>query len=353
LAALVVAAAGVLSGCASLPTRQDLAALPAPHTELAGTRAVADGRARFRDIFCAVLEREHAGDVQQRPCSEWLWSLGGDPPAEHHPLPAPDLAPQVYLVTGAFSECLGDEARPFNDATTQLRAAGYRMSTIVVSGRSGSEYNAQQIAERLSRLLPGEEGPVVLVGYSKGANDILEFLVRYPGLAARVETVVSVAGAVGGTPAADQAVGVYDLLLDRIPSSRCAPGDGKVIESLEQQVRQAWLEQNPLPGHVRFFSVATFTTRERMAAMLVPVWKILLSYDRRNDGQLLARDMLIPGSTLLGYADADHWSVAIDVEKVHPVLGARKDTVPFPRAALLESILLQVGEARARGSPQR
>jgi hypothetical protein len=348
LAILVVAVAGVLSGCMSLPTRQELSALPAPHTELAGRRAVTDGRARFRDIFCAVLEREQAGDAQQRPCSEWLWNLGDDPVVEHRPLPLPDLAPQVYLVTGAFSECLGDEARPFNNATTRLRAAGYRIATIVVGGRSGSEHNAQQIAERLANPLPGEEGPVVLIGYSKGANDILEFLVRYPGLAARVETMVSVAGAVGGTPAADQAVGVYDLLFNRIPSSRCAPGDGKVIDSLGQQVRQSWLEQNALPGHVRFFSLATFTTRERVAATLVPVWKILLAHDLRNDGQLLARDMLVPGSTLLGYADADHWSVAIDVEEVHPVLGARTDAVPFPRAALLEAILLQVGESRAR-----
>jgi hypothetical protein len=83
-----------------------------------------------------------------------------------------------------------------------------------------------------------------------------------------------------------------------------------------------------------------------MSAALVPAWKLLLKHDRRNDGQLLARAALIPGSTLLGYLNADHWSAAIDVESVHPILGARPDPAPFPRTALLEAILLQVAESR-------
>ena len=34
-----------------------------------------------------------------------------------------------------------------------------------------------------------------------------------------------------------------------------------------------------------------------------------------NDGQLLFIDQLIPGSALLGYVNADHWTVAIPVEE--------------------------------------
>jgi hypothetical protein len=43
---------------------------------------------------------------------------------------------------------------------------------------------------------------------------------------------------------------------------------------------------------------------------------------------------------------ADHWSAAIDVEIVHPLLGTRPDPAPFPRAALLEAMLLQLAESR-------
>jgi hypothetical protein len=308
---LVVAFA---AGCVTLPDHQQLASLPGPHAALPATDAVSDGRGRFRDIFCQVLDRDRAADAQRGRCSGWLWSLGDEPPAEQRPLPVGDRAPQIYLVSGALSECLGDHARPFNDAATALRDAGYRIEPIVVSGRSGSEYNARQIAERVAGAAPEEAGPVVLIGYSKGANDILEFLVRYPDLAARVEAVVSVAGAIGGSPVAAQAAGVYGLLLDRIPNARCPPGDGKLLESLTGPARRAWLAQNPLPGHVQYYSLAAFTTRERMAMALVPVWRHLLSHDQQNDGQLLARDALIPGSTLLGYPDADHWSVALDVE---------------------------------------
>lgn len=339
-----------LSGCVSLPTREQLASLPAPHTGLPASDAVVDGRDRFRQIFCAVLSREGEVGPAGRPCAGWLWNLGDETASEQRPLPEADRSMQVVLVPGAFSECLGDYGRPFNDAATGLRQAGYRISTVVVGGRSGSEHNARQIAEQLAAIAPQQAGPLVLVGYSKGANDILEFLVRYPGLAARVEAVVSVAGAIGGSPMAAQAAGVYDLLLDSIPNSRCSPGDKQLIDGLTTEARQAWLAGNPLPAHVRYYSLAAFTTRPRIAAALAPVWKLLLAHDLRNDGQLLARDQLIPGATLLGYADADHWSVAVDVEVVHPILGVRRDKPPFPRAALLESILLQVAEARAAQS---
>jgi hypothetical protein len=249
-------------------------------------------------------------------------------------------------VSGAFSECLGDEALPFKRASEALARSGYRIATIVVGGRSGSEHNARQIADRLAHAPPDEAGPAVLIGYSKGATDSLEFLVRHPDAAARVTAVVSVAGAVAGSPLATDADGIYDALFDWVPWDRCPPGDGGVLDSLSEPVRRDWLAQHPLPPGVRYFSVAAFTTRARMAAALVPGWELLLRHDVRNDGQLLARDALIPGATLLGYVDADHWSAAIDVESAHPLLGKRSDPAPFPRAALLEAILLQVAESR-------
>jgi len=348
----ILLGAAIAAGCAALPTRTDLMAGPAPHRAGPGAEGVFDGRARFRQIFCDVLREHSPADAAASDCGEWLWQVGDEGPAAPEPLPSPDLRPQVYLVTGAFSDCLGDEAKPFAGAIPVLEAKGYRISTIVVSGRSGSTHNARQIAERLAGAPPAEEAPVVLIGYSKGATDILEFIIGYPDLAVRVDSVVSIAGAIGGSVLADEVDTFYDLLLARIPEHDCPPGDGGVVDSLRVETRRDWLAQHALPGTVRYFSIAAFTTRPRVAAALVPTWEQLLRHDRYNDGQLLARDALIPGSTLLAYLDADHWAAAIDVESVHHWLAARRDPVPFPRAVLLEAILLQLAEARGDGAPR-
>jgi hypothetical protein len=79
-----------------------------------------------------------------------------------------------------------------------------------------------------------------------------------------------------------------------------------------------------------------------MARALVPSWESLLKHGRRNDGQLLVHDALIPGSTLLGYLDADHWAVALDIEDDSPLLAHRKEDAQFPHFALLQAILQQV-----------
>ena len=44
-------------------------------------------------------------------------------------------------------------------------------------------------------------------------------------------------------------------------------------------------------------------------------YKLLEKISPLNDGQLLMIDQLIPGSTLLGYINSDHWTVAIPVEE--------------------------------------
>jgi hypothetical protein len=54
---------------------------------------------------------------------------------------------------------------------------------------------------------------------------------------------------------------------------------------------------------------------------------------------------VIPGSTLLGYANADHWDIAIAVERQMPHLSSRRSPRRYPRAALLDATLRYVGES--------
>jgi hypothetical protein len=56
------------------------------------------------------------------------------------------------------------------------------------------------------------------------------------------------------------------------------------------------------------------TNRNNINTLLRTGYDLLWRYSPRNDGLLLYTDQLIPGGTLLGYANADHWSVALSLE---------------------------------------
>jgi pimeloyl-ACP methyl ester carboxylesterase len=245
----------------------------------------------------------------------------------------------VVLVTGAFSECVGETSRPYSAGAARLQAAGAKVRTIVVGGRSGTSHNARQIAEALAASPIDDERKVILIGYSKGGLDILRFLVDFPDLAARVDAVVGVASPFFGTPLADLAEPAYAALVANLPYEKCPPGDGEVMSSLTPEAATRWLETNPLPVGVRFYSLAAFTTREHVARALAPFWKHLGGTEVRNDGQVVAADAVIPGSTLLGYANADHWGVAQAIEIQHPVLAARQDPALFPLEQLLVAMV--------------
>jgi hypothetical protein len=338
---LIMPASLFLSGCVSMPTADELRRAPSPHLTAQAPPGIVDSRPGFRRLFCESLE-EHPEDAESPvPCDFWLHRLDDEPP-EATPVQALPSPLQVLLVTGAFSECFGEDARPFGSAIGTIRDHGYRIDTVVVGGRSGTAHNAREIAEYMEQWPVRADMPLVIIGYSKGTSDILQFLVDFPDLAKQVSAVVSVAGSVGGSPLADSFDGLYDFMFSHLPSGHCPPGDGDVVHSLRPDVRDQWLRDNELPSQIHYYSIAAFTTRERVAGALVPSWKSLLKHGRRNDGQLLAHDALIPGSTMLGYLDADHWAVALDIEDESSLLAHRKADAQFPHLALLQAILLQV-----------
>jgi hypothetical protein len=353
LAALAIVAT-LLGGCAATPGARELRSEPVRFRTTDGAPAVQDRRAEFREIFCDELRKDGLVTREDASCGRWLWRL----PDEQGPLTAdlePGLGPQdlaLFIVTGAFSECVGDDARPYIAGADRLRADGAFVETIMVGGRSGTASNARQIAAAIERAQLPVERELIIVGYSKGALDTLRFLVDFPAVAAQVDAVVSVAGPIYGSPLGEMAGAPYARLLARLPYDKCPPGDAEVIQSLDPTVATLWLATNPLPTRVRYYSITGFTTRERMARSLVPTWKILNRTDVRNDGQVVAADAVIPGSTLLGYANADHWGIAESIEEVRTFLAARPDPTPFPLEPLLRSIVLFVLDDLKRAASQ-
>jgi hypothetical protein len=342
----LVVAAGLIAGCATLPQPEELRDSVAayPGGPLPAAR---DGRARFREIFCGLAASSVMQPVAAGNCDDLLWMLQDEPaPSPEAPAPprlSPDL--RIFVVSGAFGDCRGLDTIPYGTEIQSLAAQGVKIEAVVVSGRSSAERNARQLAEAIegAGIEPGER--LVLIGYSKGAVDILQFLSDFPQLGRRVAAVVSVAGAIYGSPLATRADWWYRNLFSQSFGKMCDPGDGQVIASLVPATRRRWLDEHALPTHVAYFSLAAFTTGEHLSHGLNATWRILADEDRRNDGQVLIADAVIPGSTLLGYINADHWDIAIPIERQMPHLSARKSPRRFPRPVLLDAMLRYVSES--------
>jgi pimeloyl-ACP methyl ester carboxylesterase len=337
----------LMSGCTASPMLKYSLNVPAQTMSVLDTPEVRDGRARFREVFCSTL-REHP-DRKQRGCEELLHRLADEAPSAPQPgtPPIPDLRLRLVFVTGLFNDCASVVALPFETAVPRLRSLGYRAEILTVSGRSSSSFNAARIAEFVSQTQDGDQR-LVLVGYSKGAVDILEFMVAYPELASRVSAVVSVAGAINGSPVADIAASFYRRLFKDVSLPGCSPGDDEALTSLGRPARFNWLVAHRLPQSARYFSLVSFTRTDSVSGPLRPFAAALAEIDPRNDGQLLFYDQVIPGATLLGYVNADHWSIAVPIEEKRPVLATLVTGHNwFPRDALVEAVALYLSEQLA------
>ena len=293
--------------------------VPAQALSYIGAPPVFDARVRFREIFCELLDENRQRLGLKIECDEYLWRLSDEPKtaATYKGLPDHDPSLKILIVPGAFWDCFEDIGKPYQAGAHRLRQMGYQISNVDVSGLSSSPRNAEIIAGAVAEKNLGPLQRLVLFGYSKGTTDILHFLVSYPELAHRVAAVLSVAGAVNGSPLADRFFGAkYDNWFGRLSLGACRPGDGGVIDSLSRVEQFQWLATHPLPEHVRYFSLATFARYEDMQLHQRVTYKLLEKIHPLNDGQLLFVDQLIPGSALLGYVNADHWTVAVPVEEV-------------------------------------
>lgn len=348
------------TGCATAPRIAEYREARTPTLTSAAPDGLPtqDGRARFREVFCGLAQASGVAPSTDPDCTDLLWRFA-DEPAVSARNPRVPLAPALItpsapaspsaarplrfvLVTGAFDDCYGDDGLPFREAAGALSTKGYDVQTVRLSGRSSATVDAETLESAILPMLAVDGPRLVLIGYSKGAVDVLEMLGAHPEVAPRIAAVVSVAGPVHGTPLATFARPLYDGLLAHAMAGRCDPGDGGVIDSLVPEVRRRWFETHTLPAEVRFYSLVALPRWEVMARALKASWRVLAGSSRLNDGQIRAQDALIPGSTLLGFVDADHWGIALRIERVLPHIAARTDSHPFPQRELLEAVFLTV-----------
>lgn len=288
----------------------------------------------------------------QRPCEEALTRLGDEPPPSGKPVLLGPSSRRLLaaVVPGIGYDCVAAWLQPNEALAQHVGKQGYDLQLIKVDALSGTLKNAAQIrAAVLAMALPPGPPNLVLIGYSKGAADLLEAIVRYPELRARVAAVVSVAGAVGGSALANNAEQYQADLLRHFPGARCDSGDGGAVASLRPDVRKAWLAANPLPKGLPLYSLVSLPEPERISTLLRGSAAKLSLIDGRNDSQVIFYDQVIPGSTLVGYVNADHWAIALPIARAHTLIGALFVTQnAYPREALLEALLRFVEEDLAR-----
>ena len=339
----------ILCGCAPNLMEFDVDT-PAQTLTFAGAPLIDDQRLRFREIFCRLIDENTEAQKRKIKCEDYLWRLNDEKQGDRlsQPLPMHDPSIRIILVSGAFAECFPAVGAPYQEASARLEKLGYRIDSLVVSGRSSSSYNAAMIAKTVKGLERQPNERLILLGYSKGATDILHFLVDYQNISEKVTAVLSVAGAINGTPVADKFADTYSRWLKKTSITECAPGDGGVLESLRRSVQFPWLAANPLPQNVQYYSIAAFTNRENVQPGLLITYDLLRQIDPRNDGQLIFYDQIIPGSSLLGYINLDHWAIAVPVkESMESSSWVAASTHPHVRALLFEAMILFLVEKLA------
>ena len=234
-----------LTGCAGQPPSIEEAGLPS-NAEVIAEAGLDDKRGEFRELFCASLEQHGQELFGYEPCEDSLLEDPDEPTGSGITPELPDASSDylTLLVPGLGWECLAEWLDYDMSGPRHLARFGFEAQVVNVGGLSSSESNARQIRDHIAALPESYAGRnIILIGYSKGAPDSLTALVEYPEVAERVAAMVSVAGAVKGSPLADDVSQGQANLLALFPGSECEKGDDGMFRLPDLELMAG--KQNP------------------------------------------------------------------------------------------------------------
>jgi hypothetical protein len=278
--------------------------------------------------------------LKDAPASEWQAEM---PAAQYDSIENTTL----ILCGGLLTGLLHPDAHAFPVEAEQLfQDRGWRTLRADVHPMRSCEANEDDIEAAFrgeglnARMRPVEDpeppGKVFLLGYSKGAPDILSFLVNHPEYHDRIKGVFTWAGAVGGSYTAD---GIHSQIKDlpiedtyeylsrllavispamlgRVGVRRLDEYDVKgALNDLRTDVREAFTKRHA--SYLDSLGIPIFGLTGATTPLEVPNFQFmdavrLSAHDANNDMQLTQRQALLPigMSTPIGMAHAHHWDVA-------------------------------------------
>jgi len=330
-AVLGAAALLCLTACVGKPLAPYSEQMPPAVMVTLDQAGVRDLRGQFRAALCPRL----AADAP--PCDQVLLRFPGETDAAPVATKALRSRYRIVFVPGFFNECVDRVVRPFSGVVDDLAKDGYDVRFFQVAGRGTVAANAAQLSRSFAALAP-DRRPIIVFAFSKGFADVLEMVVRYPQSARRIAAVVAVAGVVNGTPLAEGLDDLYRRLGARFPMPDCARGNGEEVTDLRRERRLDWWRQNGDAVGVPLYSLVAVPRPGSVSPVLAAKYRRLALIDPRNDGQLLWYDAIAPRGNLLGYVNADHWTITIDLRKQLPLMADLfRDQVP--RMALVEAAI--------------
>jgi len=299
--------------------------------------SAAHADAPFSAVFCTVLEREHPDAGQWGECSDYIQ----DAVEESVALQAIPRIYHVAIVSGVLSVCGGDSTA-FREGREHMRAVHGITVDLIPSPDGSSAANGKTIAQFIKASYRKDGRKFILIGYSKGAPDILEGMADDPEAARDVAALITVAGAIGGSPIADLMPVQAQQWIQAISLGQCKGDLYSAFRSLRRDVRRKFLAQHPDPGFP-VYSISAFSSKDETSKVLVEGWMFLSIFGQPEDSQLLESDTRYPGGHILGAVHADHIAVAIPYENMSdPELRKLVNHNHFPRTTLLESLLRYV-----------
>ncbi len=314
---------------------------------------IIDARAKFRQLFCAV-NQDHGKELpDHRDCDDALHQLIDEDPK---PIEAVDLVfrnkLRVYVIPGMFGECLIEQVSPFSYAIDHMKSHKIQIDVVPgIRGRASSPHNAKITHDFFYKVKKSEDEKLLVIAYSKGTTDMLWYLGndQYASSHSKIDALISVAGVVNGTPLADDTNFLVKKLAEIFPLSECPMQDGSGIDDITREKQLLRLSRQKTPDHVKYYSVVAYTDQANVSTILKDSYRRLSLVDPRNDGQVIYYDSVIPTSQLLGYANADHWAVAMPFQRQKPLSGLINRSIvhgadknEYPREVLVESILRYV-----------
>lgn len=290
---------------------------------------------KFANLFCSVREKENPDTGNWAACDQFLET----PPQARVDLPPIAAKYRVLIVPGFFSACASSIAPAFGDGLDHLRTQHGLTVEVWVPPNDSSEANGAAIAQYLRDHIATDQRKYLVLGYSKGAPDVQTALALHPEAKDAVAAFIAVAGAVGGSAIADLLPAQAQGWIDRFNVGKCEGDVATAFKSLKKSVRREFLAAHPNPV-VPSYSLPTVSDRAHTSKALLESWRLMSLLAQRQDSQLAYDDAILPGSTVLGVARADHLAVALPFEKAtNAAVRSFADQGHYPRAALLEALV--------------